>query len=172
MGKAINCSVCLFRNSLVSTDATARGIDFGGVKCVISYDAPQFIRTYIHRYFSQRNVGRGLSDLSLKAPSFTFGLGEGEGGCSSHQMPFVFRVGRTARAGKAGLAFCLLLKRQVGAETLLGRCSAVRRCSGATYHMPLKSGACQRHIQGWVSTGPRKVQGLMSGHPVTTSSGG
>ncbi|KAK9391407.1 ATP-dependent RNA helicase DDX51 [Crotalus adamanteus] len=55
---------------LVSTDATARGIDFGGVKCVISYDAPQFIRTYIHR------------------------------------------VGRTARAGKAGLAFCLLLKQQ------------------------------------------------------------
>ncbi|KAM3826045.1 ATP-dependent RNA helicase DDX51 isoform 1-T1 [Vipera latastei] len=55
---------------LVSTDATARGIDFSGAKCVISYDAPQFIRTYIHR------------------------------------------VGRTARAGKAGLAFCLLLKRQ------------------------------------------------------------
>ncbi|KAG8146484.1 hypothetical protein E2320_012811 [Naja naja] len=55
---------------LISTDATARGIDFGGVKCVISYDAPQFIRTYIHR------------------------------------------VGRTARAGKAGLAFSLLLKRQ------------------------------------------------------------
>ncbi|XP_026538662.1 ATP-dependent RNA helicase DDX51 [Notechis scutatus] len=55
---------------LISTDATARGIDFGGVKCVISYDAPQFIRTYVHR------------------------------------------VGRTARAGKAGLAFSLLLKRQ------------------------------------------------------------
>ncbi|XP_070618598.1 ATP-dependent RNA helicase DDX51 [Erythrolamprus reginae] len=55
---------------LISTDATARGIDFGGVKCVLSYDAPQFIRTYIHR------------------------------------------VGRTARAGKAGLAFILLLKRQ------------------------------------------------------------
>ncbi|XP_013921862.1 PREDICTED: ATP-dependent RNA helicase DDX51 [Thamnophis sirtalis] len=55
---------------LISTDATARGIDFGGVKCVISYDAPQFIRTYIHR------------------------------------------VGRTARAGKAGLAFSLLLKQQ------------------------------------------------------------
>ncbi|XP_058014591.1 ATP-dependent RNA helicase DDX51 isoform X2 [Ahaetulla prasina] len=55
---------------LISTDATARGIDFGGAKCVISYDAPQFIRTYIHR------------------------------------------VGRTARAGKGGLAFSLLLKRQ------------------------------------------------------------
>uniref|UniRef100_A0A8D0DVS0 ATP-dependent RNA helicase n=1 Tax=Salvator merianae TaxID=96440 RepID=A0A8D0DVS0_SALMN len=55
---------------LISTDATARGIDISGVKCVISYDAPQFLRTYIHR------------------------------------------VGRTARAGKAGLAFTLLLQRQ------------------------------------------------------------
>ncbi|XP_063000458.1 ATP-dependent RNA helicase DDX51 isoform X2 [Elgaria multicarinata webbii] len=57
---------------LISTDATARGIDIGGVKCVVSYDAPQFIRTYIHR------------------------------------------VGRTARAGRAGLAFTLLLKQQEG----------------------------------------------------------
>ncbi|KAM5192563.1 ATP-dependent RNA helicase DDX51 [Mantella aurantiaca] len=55
---------------LISTDATARGIDIKGVKCVINYDAPQFIRTYIHR------------------------------------------VGRTARAGKAGLAFTMLLKIQ------------------------------------------------------------
>ncbi|MBN3296107.1 DDX51 helicase, partial [Amia calva] len=52
---------------LISTDATARGIDISGVKCIINYDAPQFIRTYIHR------------------------------------------VGRTARAGKAGLAFTFLL---------------------------------------------------------------
>uniref|UniRef100_A0A8C8RWA7 ATP-dependent RNA helicase n=1 Tax=Pelusios castaneus TaxID=367368 RepID=A0A8C8RWA7_9SAUR len=55
---------------LISTDATGRGIDIKGVKCVINYDAPQFIRTYIHR------------------------------------------VGRTARAGKAGLAFTMLLKVQ------------------------------------------------------------
>ncbi|XP_053135042.1 ATP-dependent RNA helicase DDX51 [Hemicordylus capensis] len=55
---------------LISTDATARGIDIAGVKCIISYDAPQFIRTYIHR------------------------------------------VGRTARGGKAGLAFTMLLKQQ------------------------------------------------------------
>uniref|UniRef100_A0A8C9W9R0 ATP-dependent RNA helicase n=1 Tax=Scleropages formosus TaxID=113540 RepID=A0A8C9W9R0_SCLFO len=52
---------------LISTDAAARGIDIEGVKCVVNYDAPQFIRTYIHR------------------------------------------VGRTARAGKAGLAFTFLL---------------------------------------------------------------
>ncbi|XP_047438839.1 ATP-dependent RNA helicase DDX51 [Mugil cephalus] len=55
---------------LISTDAAARGIDINGVKCVVNYDAPQYIRTYIHR------------------------------------------VGRTARAGKAGLAFTFLLRVQ------------------------------------------------------------
>uniref|UniRef100_A0A3Q3WVK2 Helicase C-terminal domain-containing protein n=1 Tax=Mola mola TaxID=94237 RepID=A0A3Q3WVK2_MOLML len=52
---------------LISTDAAARGIDIDGVKCVVNYDTPQYIRTYIHR------------------------------------------IGRTARAGKAGLAFTFLL---------------------------------------------------------------
>ncbi|XP_037126738.1 ATP-dependent RNA helicase DDX51 isoform X1 [Syngnathus acus] len=52
---------------LISTDAAARGIDISGVKCVVNYDAPQYIRTYIHR------------------------------------------IGRTARAGKPGLAFTFLL---------------------------------------------------------------
>ncbi|XP_072296474.1 ATP-dependent RNA helicase DDX51 [Eucyclogobius newberryi] len=55
---------------LVSTDAAARGIDISAVKCVINYDAPQFVRTYIHR------------------------------------------IGRTARAGRAGLAFTFLLRVQ------------------------------------------------------------
>ncbi|XP_009462014.1 PREDICTED: ATP-dependent RNA helicase DDX51 [Nipponia nippon] len=55
---------------LISTDATARGIDVKGVNYVINYDAPQFIRTYVHR------------------------------------------VGRTARAGKAGVAFSLVLRIQ------------------------------------------------------------
>ncbi|XP_031179756.1 ATP-dependent RNA helicase DDX51 [Sander lucioperca] len=52
---------------LISTDAASRGIDIDGVKCVVNYDAPQYIRTYIHR------------------------------------------IGRTARAGKTGLAFTFLL---------------------------------------------------------------
>ncbi|XP_061820932.2 ATP-dependent RNA helicase DDX51 isoform X3 [Nerophis lumbriciformis] len=52
---------------LISTDVAARGIDITGVKCVVNYDAPQFIRSYIHR------------------------------------------IGRTARAGKSGLAFTFLL---------------------------------------------------------------
>lgn len=34
---------------LISTDAAARGIDISGVKCVVNYDAPQYVRTYIHR---------------------------------------------------------------------------------------------------------------------------
>ncbi|XP_061767125.1 ATP-dependent RNA helicase DDX51 isoform X8 [Nerophis ophidion] len=52
---------------LISTDIAARGIDITGVKCVVNYDAPQFIRSYIHR------------------------------------------IGRTARAGKSGLAFTFVL---------------------------------------------------------------
>lgn len=39
----------VFFHRLISTDAAARGIDIQGVKCVVNYDAPQFIRTYIHR---------------------------------------------------------------------------------------------------------------------------
>lgn len=35
--------------SLISTDATARGIDVQGVELVINYDAPQYLRTYVHR---------------------------------------------------------------------------------------------------------------------------
>ncbi|KAM6165039.1 ATP-dependent RNA helicase DDX51 isoform 2-T2 [Erethizon dorsatum] len=34
---------------LISTDATARGIDVQGVELVINYDAPQYLRTYVHR---------------------------------------------------------------------------------------------------------------------------
>ncbi|XP_070076575.1 ATP-dependent RNA helicase DDX51 [Equus caballus] len=55
---------------LISTDAMARGIDVQGVQLVVNYDAPQYLRTYVHR------------------------------------------VGRTARAGKTGQAFTLLLKVQ------------------------------------------------------------
>uniref|UniRef100_A0A2K5M739 ATP-dependent RNA helicase n=1 Tax=Cercocebus atys TaxID=9531 RepID=A0A2K5M739_CERAT len=55
---------------LISTDATARGIDVQGVELVVNYDAPQYLRTYVHR------------------------------------------AGRTARAGKTGQAFTLLLRVQ------------------------------------------------------------
>lgn len=42
-------TISTFKTRLISTDATARGIDVKGVNYVINYDAPQFIRTYIHR---------------------------------------------------------------------------------------------------------------------------
>lgn len=42
-----------FRNGkiqlLVCSDAMARGMDIENVKYVISYDAPNFVKTYIHR---------------------------------------------------------------------------------------------------------------------------
>ncbi|XP_021113378.1 ATP-dependent RNA helicase DDX51 isoform X2 [Heterocephalus glaber] len=75
VGKNFSRALCFTNSrenshSLISTDATARGIDVLGVELVINYDAPQYLRTYVHR------------------------------------------VGRTARAGKTGQAFTLLLKVQ------------------------------------------------------------
>ncbi|KAI2661276.1 ATP-dependent RNA helicase DDX51 [Labeo rohita] len=60
---------------LISTDAAARGIDINGVKCVINYDAPQYIRTYIHRQVSiiQQKPMVGRTARAGKAGSaFTF----------------------------------------------------------------------------------------------------
>lgn len=34
---------------LISSDAMTRGMDVEGVKNVINYDMPKFIKTYIHR---------------------------------------------------------------------------------------------------------------------------
>ncbi|KAL5111543.1 ATP-dependent RNA helicase DDX51 [Taenia crassiceps] len=56
---------------MVCTDAVARGIDIANVSCVVSYEIPQSVKTYVHR------------------------------------------VGRTARAGKTGQAFTLLLRNQI-----------------------------------------------------------
>ncbi len=62
---------------LICTDAVARGIDIEDVSCVVSYEAPQSVKTYVHR------------------------------------------IGRTARAGKTGQAYTLLLHNQVRAIMLL-----------------------------------------------------
>uniref|UniRef100_A0A5K3EX82 ATP-dependent RNA helicase n=2 Tax=Mesocestoides corti TaxID=53468 RepID=A0A5K3EX82_MESCO len=56
---------------LICTDAVARGIDIEDVSCVVSYEAPQSTKTYVHR------------------------------------------VGRTARAGRPGQAYTLLLHNQI-----------------------------------------------------------
>ena len=71
-------------DSLVCSDAMARGMDLDKVKYVISYDNPPYIKTYVHR------------------------------------------VGRTARAGRAGTAISLLEKKEVrvtgtGAGLLIAR---------------------------------------------------
>jgi ATP-dependent RNA helicase DDX52/ROK1 len=34
---------------LICTDLMARGIDFKGVNCVLNYDFPQSVVSYIHR---------------------------------------------------------------------------------------------------------------------------
>lgn len=81
---------------LISTDAAARGIDISGVKCVVNYDAPQYVRTYVHR--SAALAPTACPVLPVASICITVS---------------VCRVGRTARAGKSGLAFTFLLGVQV-----------------------------------------------------------
>ncbi|KAM6339719.1 ATP-dependent RNA helicase DDX51 isoform 1-T1 [Alca torda] len=50
---------------LISTDATARGIDIKRVNYVINYDVPQFIRTYIHRVGRTARAGEVGVTFSL-----------------------------------------------------------------------------------------------------------
>ncbi|XP_027699966.1 ATP-dependent RNA helicase DDX51 isoform X1 [Vombatus ursinus] len=59
---------------LISTDATARGIDVKGVKLVLNYDAPQYIRTYVHRVGRTARAGNtGLAfTLLLKVQEQKF----------------------------------------------------------------------------------------------------
>lgn len=48
---------------LVCTDSLARGMDFAGVQCVISYSAPKYLKTYIHR--AGRTARAGLLGLAI-----------------------------------------------------------------------------------------------------------
>lgn len=48
---------------LICTDALARGIDLPGVKCVISYSVPKYLKTYIHRV--GRTARAGESGLAV-----------------------------------------------------------------------------------------------------------
>lgn len=44
---------------LVSSDAMTRGMDVEGVKYVINYDMPTYIKTYIHRAGRTARAGHG-----------------------------------------------------------------------------------------------------------------
>ncbi|KAM6155798.1 ATP-dependent RNA helicase DDX51 [Rhynchocyon petersi] len=50
---------------LVSTDATARGIDVQGVELVVNYDAPQYARTYVHRVGRTARAGQAGQAFTL-----------------------------------------------------------------------------------------------------------
>ncbi|CAG9854493.1 unnamed protein product [Phyllotreta striolata] len=50
---------------LVCTDALARGIDLPNVECVISYSAPKYLRTYIHRAGRTARAGSTGSAITL-----------------------------------------------------------------------------------------------------------
>ncbi|XP_071500752.1 ATP-dependent RNA helicase DDX51-like, partial [Diadema antillarum] len=50
---------------LVCSDAMARGMDIENVKCVISYDLPPHLRTYIHRVGRTARAGRGGTAFSF-----------------------------------------------------------------------------------------------------------
>ncbi|XP_072162920.1 ATP-dependent RNA helicase DDX51-like isoform X2 [Diadema setosum] len=52
-------------HSLVCSDAMARGMDVENVKCVISYDLPPHLRTYIHRVGRTARAGRGGTAFSF-----------------------------------------------------------------------------------------------------------
>lgn len=54
---------------LVCTDALARGIDLPNVQCVISYSAPKYLKTYIHRAGRTARAGEfGLAVTILSKP--------------------------------------------------------------------------------------------------------
>ncbi|KAJ3660355.1 hypothetical protein Zmor_004806 [Zophobas morio] len=48
---------------LICTDFLARGIDLAGVRCVVSYSAPKYLKTYIHRV--GRTARAGESGLAV-----------------------------------------------------------------------------------------------------------
>lgn len=70
----IRCSTCEYvssvlvfidSDSLICSDAMARGMDIDDVQYVISYDPPPYIKTYIHRVGRTARAGKEGTALSL-----------------------------------------------------------------------------------------------------------
>lgn len=56
-----------FLNSVVCSDALARGIDIPDVDIVISYDPPRHITTYIHRIGRTARAGKQGTAITILA---------------------------------------------------------------------------------------------------------
>lgn len=56
---------CLISNSLVCSDAMARGMDISSVKYVVSYEPPRHIQTYIHRIGRTARAGQQGTAFTL-----------------------------------------------------------------------------------------------------------
>lgn len=59
--------MCNLFFSIVCTDRLARGIDLPGIKCVVSYTAPKYLKTYIHR--AGRTARAGEEGLAVTLAS-------------------------------------------------------------------------------------------------------
>lgn len=55
-------------DSVVCSDALARGIDIPDVDIVISYDPPRHIKTYIHRIGRTARAGKPGTAITLLTP--------------------------------------------------------------------------------------------------------
>ena len=55
--------------SLISTDAAARGIDIANIDCVVSYEVPRVLTTYVHRVGRTARAARlGTAITLLERP--------------------------------------------------------------------------------------------------------
>eukprot|EP00887_Chlorella_sp_A99_P000347 scaffold13.g347.t1 len=59
------CASALVRQVLVCSDAMTRGMDVAGVACVINYDAPVYVKTYVHRAGRTARAGRAGAVYTL-----------------------------------------------------------------------------------------------------------